>query len=173
MSEIRTARLVLRAMNEEDTEALLAILRDEQVGRTFMLPDMSDPQTAQKLARRYCLLSQEPELFVMGIALNGRVIGLVNEVDKTADTIEIGYVIHPDFWNRGYATEMLQAVIPALFARGWHVVRTGYFEENPASGRVMEKSGMHPIDLVDTVEYRGVTHRCLYYEATDAKKGLT
>ena len=165
MSEtIQTARLTLRAMGEEDLEDLLAILCNGQVAKTFMLPDLSQREAALKLARRYCLLSQDPERFVSGICRNGRVIGLVNEVDKADDVIEIGYVIRPDCWNMGYATEMLQAVIPALFARGWRVVRTGYFEENPASGRVMEKAGMHPIPLVDEVKYRGVKHRCLYYE---------
>lgn len=164
MTEIRTARLTLRAIREEDIEDVLAILCDGKVAETYMLPDMSDPETALKLARRFRLLSEDPERFVYGVCLNDRVIGLVNEVDKSEDTIELGYVIRPDCWNKGYATEMLKAVIQALFARGWRVVRTGYFEENPASGRVMEKAGMHPIEHVDQVEYRGITHRCFYYE---------
>ena len=40
-----------------------------------------------------------------------------------------------------------------------------YFEENPASGRVMEKSGMKKIEYTDTIEYRGKVHKCLYYVA--------
>ena len=164
MTEIRTDRLLLRIIRESDAEDLLAILRDDRVAKTFMLPDLTDRETALKLARRYQLLSEDPSRFVMAISLEDKLIGLVNEVDKTEDTMEIGYVIHPEYWNRGYATEMLRAVIETLFARGWKKVRAGYFEENPASGRVMEKAGMKPIGYTDEVEYRGVMHRCLYYE---------
>ena len=164
MSEIRTDRLVLRAIREEDTEDLLALLCDERVSRTFMLPEFPDREAALKLARRYCLLSEDPARFVMGICKDGGLIGIVNEVDKSETAMEIGYVIQPDLWNRGYATEMLKAVIPALFARGYDTVRAGFFEENRASARVMEKAGMHRTDQVDTVEYRGKSHRCLYCE---------
>ncbi len=164
MEEIRTDRLVIRTIRKEDTEDLLAILCDAQVARTFMLPDFADREAALKMARRYQLLSEDPARFVMGIACGGRLVGLVNEVDKTEDVIELGYVIRPDCWNRGYATEMLKAVIPVLFARGWKKVRAGYFEENPASGRVMEKAGMQPAAHTDEVEYRGVRHLCRYCE---------
>lgn len=164
MEEIKTARLTLRVIEEKDTEDLLAILQNKQVAETYMLPDLSEREAALKMARRCRLLSEDPDRFVLAVCLEDRLIGMVNEVDKTADTVELGYVIHPDFWNRGYATEMLKAVIPVLFARGFRTVRAGYFEENPASGRVMEKAGMRPVSRVDEVEYRGRVHRCLYFE---------
>jgi len=80
-------------------------------------------------------------------------------------------VIHPDYQNRGFATEALTASIQELFRLGYSRVRAGYFAENPASGRVMEKSGMHPISKMDTIEYRGNVHRCLYYEIENTLNG--
>ena len=59
---------------------------------------------------------------------------------------------------------MLTEVIKELFAMGFTVVKAGAFEENPASMRVMEKSGMHRIQQEDTIEYRGKVHRCINYE---------
>ena len=44
------------------------------------------------------------------------------------------------------------------------MVKAGAFEENLASMRVMEKSGMHRIQQEDTIEYRGKVHRCFNYE---------
>ena len=38
------------------------------------------------------------------------------------------------------------------------------FEENPASCRVMAKSGMHLIEETEVIAYRGKDHRCIYYE---------
>ena len=91
-------------------------------------------------------------------------IGFLSDVEIKDGTVELGYVIHPDYQNRGYATEALTASIHELFRQGYSKIRTGYFEENPASRRVMEKSGMHPVSRVDTIEYRGEIHKCLYYE---------
>ena len=99
-----------------------------------------------------------------GISLNGRFIGLINDVEIQDGRIELGYAIHPDFKGRGYATEVLTAAIDALFQAGISVVETGAFEENLASIRVMEKSGMTRIDKKDSIEYRGNPHRCIYYQ---------
>ena len=56
---------------------------------------------------------------------------------------ELGYNIHPDHWGKGYATESVRAILEFTFTRtDLHRVWAGYFPENPASGRVMEKCGM-------------------------------
>lgn len=166
MRPISTERLRLRPVTAEDTDDLVRILCNDCIKQTFMLPDFPNRAAAEKMADRYRTLSSDPSRFVMGIALDGRLIGLVNEVDKSADTIEIGYVIHPDWQNRGYATEMLKAVLPALHGCGYRTVLAGYFSENTASGRVMEKAGMRRIGRMDTVTYRGRTHQCLYCQST-------
>ena len=51
-----------------------------------------------------------------------------------------------------------------IFRIGYTTIKAGYFEENLASGRVMEKSGMHKVEHTDTIEYRGTTHLCINYE---------
>ena len=96
------------------------------------------------------------------------VVGFVNDVEMVnrhaGGYIELGYVIHPDCWGRGYATEMLGAVIGVMSGEGFATVRTGAFSENPASMRVMEKCGMQRIELTEEIEYRGQNHHCIYYE---------
>ena len=62
-------------------------------------------------------------------------------------------------------------MIDAIFAAGYGAVRAGAFEGNVASLCVMEKCGMEPISLEETVTYRGKDHRCLYREIRRAKKG--
>ena len=47
---------------------------------------------------------------------------------------------------------------------GFRKVMAGFFEENTASRRVMEKSGMQLNDLVEEEEYRGIIHKCYYCE---------
>ena len=161
---LKTSRLVLRCFAEQDRGQVIRILRNGEISKTFMLPEFPDDAAAGKLFDHILKNSLSEQHFERAVCLEEKVIGFVNDVEIQDGTIELGYVIHPDFQNQGYATEALTASIQELFRQGYSVVRAGYFEENPASGRVMEKSGMHQISKVDAIEYRGKTHRCLYYE---------
>lgn len=163
---IRTDRLVIRSLETTDSEDILAIVRNDKVKLTYMLPDFPTREDALKLFERLRTLSHSSTHLVTGIACEDRLIGFLNSTEITDHHIEVGYAFHPDYWNRGYATEALTAMIEELHRLGFPTVRAGYFEENPASGRVMEKSGMKRIDYTDTVEYRGKNHRCLYFETT-------
>ena len=58
---------------------------------------------------------------------------------------------------------MLSASIQELFRMGYSEIKAGFFEENQASRRVMEKSGMKIHDQTDDIEYRGKIHHCIYY----------
>ena len=161
---ITTNRLILRPYKESDREQVIWILRNGEISKTFMLPEFEDDAAAERLFRKILLYSHQEDHFERAICLEDRVIGFLNDVEIKDGTAELGYVIHPDYQNRGYATEALTASIQELFRQGYSRIRTGYFEENPASRRVMEKSGMHPISRVDTIEYRGKLHKCLYFE---------
>lgn len=61
------------------------------------------------------------------------------------------------------ATEAVSACIDELFRIGLQKVTAGFFEENNASRRVMEKCGMHKLKKEDDIEYGGILHHCLYY----------
>ena len=87
----------------------------------------------------------------------------INDVEIENGTIEVGYVVHPDYWGRGHATAALKLAIRELFAKGYREITAGAFHQNPASLRVMEKAGMTKIDKTDEIQYRGKTHRCIYY----------
>jgi RimJ/RimL family protein N-acetyltransferase len=161
---LHTPRLTLRPLVSSDTENAIAIFQSDKVNATYMLPDFPTREDAVKLFDRLMTLSHGSEHLVLGIALGDSFIGFLNDTGFEDGMIEIGYALHPDYWNRGYATEALTAVIAELFRLGFSTVRAGFFEENPASGRVMEKSGMHRINYTDNIDYRGKTHRCIYYE---------
>lgn len=165
-AEIRTERLLLRALVPSDLEDVLSILQNDKVKLTYMLPDFPTREDAVKLFDRLLALSHSAEHLVVGICHGEKLIGFLNSTEILDNRIEIGYAYHPDYWNHGYATEALKAMIAELLRLGFSVVRAGYFEVNPASGRVMEKSGMRRIEYTDSIEYRGKTHRCIYYETT-------
>ena len=161
-TEIVTPRLRLAPIRPCDSEGLMAMLAEEEVGRTYMVPDLSTPQQREALFGRLLAVAATQPHFVWGIYREGTPVGMVHDVDQWPDGVEIGYVIHPAYKGQGYATEALRAVIAALFDRGYRVVKAGAFEDNAASLRVMAKCGMVPIDEEEMIDYRGQAHRCVY-----------
>jgi RimJ/RimL family protein N-acetyltransferase len=162
---IQTKRLELKSMGEKDLPALVELLTDEIVGKTYMVPEFESKAQAQALAERIAAMSREENRYVAGIFLDGRLIGMLNETERQEDTIEVGYAIDSRYHGRGYGTEALTGAIGFFHARGFREVVAGAFEGNAASLRIMEKSGMRRMEKTDTVTYRGTEHRCIYYSA--------
>ena len=127
-----------------------------------MVPDMADEKTQNAIFERFRKLSQSDDRFMYGIFLQNRLIGFIHEVFIKDNEIELGYVIDPAHKGKGYASEALAASVKALFEKRYKAVTAGAFEENPASLRVMEKCGMKPTGETEDIEYRGVTHKCIY-----------
>lgn len=158
--------LILRTFVAGDQNRILEILTDKTVNRTYMLPDFDKNEDAIPLFNRLAELSHDDRHYVCCIDLNGNAIGFMNDVEIKDGCIELGYVIHPDSQGHGYMTEALWTAIRELLELGYQAVVCGAFEENLASIRVMEKCGMKRMERTDTVEYRGVSHRCVYYHIT-------
>ncbi len=153
----------LRPILESDQERMLDILTSEQVNQTYMLPDFEKREDAEPLFQKLLNMSVSPVLYARAIALEDGLIGFLNQVEVEDGSIELGYVIHPDFQGRGYMTQALKLAMDELFTLGYQEVITGAFSENAASIRVMEKCGMTRMDKTEEIEYRGKTHTCIYY----------
>ena len=142
---------------------MLDLLTDRTVGKTYMLPEYAAREDALPMFRRLAELSLEEKRYVAGIHLDGRLIGMINETDVCDGVIELGWAILPEYHNLGFATEAVTGAAEYLLDCGFDEVLAGAFQENPASIRVMEKSGMKKLERQDEVEYRGKLHRCVYY----------
>ena len=156
--------LKLRPFLPADQTRILETVTSTKVNQTYMLPDYEKMEDAIPLFERLSKLSNDSNRFVRCIDVDGRAVGFLNDVEIKDGSIELGYVIHPDFHNRGYMTQALRAAIKEFFARNYQRVICGAFEANIASQRVMEKAGMTKIEFTEIIEYRGVSHNCVYYE---------
>jgi RimJ/RimL family protein N-acetyltransferase len=163
-SRIQTNRLELKPYSDSDLEDMVCILCNDEIKKTFMIPDFETKDDAIKMFYKVKEWSFEEERFEYGVYQNDQLIGFVNDVEINKDLIEIGYVIHPNYKNQGYATEVLSAVLKELFRIGYTHVKAGLFEENVASRRVMEKCGMKITKEEDDIEYQGKIHHCIYFE---------
>ena len=160
---IVTARLTLKAYEDVNQTSVIAMVKDPLVTKSYMIYDFPNQEAELKFFHRLKVLTEDPKRFVYGIFLGQEAIGFLNEVHIEDKEIELGYFIASKHWNQGYATEALSAVIPILFDMGYERIVAAHFEENPTSGRVMAKAGMHRIDREEELEYRGKMRHCLYY----------
>ena len=155
--------VTLRPIQLQDREPMLDILTDDTVKQSYMLPDFADRRDALPLFCRLAELSRDESHYVRGICLEERLIGFLNDVEIQDRSIELGYVIHPDFQGKGYMTNALRSAVDALFSMGYWEIICGAFEENAASIRVMVKAGMQKLSRTDEMEYRDKRHQCVYY----------
>lgn len=165
---LHTQRLLLGPIRASDESDMLRIFLNDDVRKTYMIPQFRAPEEAISLFRRFRDLSLSDTHVVYGIYLQDRLIGFLNDVHTDGHTIEVGYVIHPDYKNHGYATEALSAVIQALFSMGYATVKAGAFAGNRASIRVIEKCGLEQTALEEELNYCGILHRCTYYAISNS-----
>ena len=58
------------------------------------------------------------------------------------DVLEIGYILHPDYWGRGYVPEAARTLIDLAFTElNLHKIELSCFSYNLQSQRVAEKLG--------------------------------
>ncbi|MCL2632691.1 MAG: GNAT family N-acetyltransferase, partial [Coriobacteriia bacterium] len=78
-----------------------------------------------------------------------------------------------NWWNRGIMTEALTALIEYLFDTGFNRIAAIHRVENPASGRVMEKSGMQYEGLIRQIitDGAGGFHDAQQYAIVAADRG--
>jgi len=93
-------------------------------------------------------------------------IGLIGATIAGLHDLELGYIVAPQANGKGYATEAVKSLISSLFSltsvqRILANVRT----VNPASHRVLEKSGFAYVDSgLDYLPARGGLHPCDRFE---------
>jgi ribosomal-protein-alanine N-acetyltransferase len=125
----------------------------EQVGRLLnaRLPkEWPDPELAKFLPFYARLLREDPQLLGYGVWLlierEGRtVVGSAGFQGhpSTEGEIELGYGVHADFRNQGYASEAARALLRwASEQPGVKRVIAHCDQDNIASQRVVEKAGM-------------------------------
>lgn len=177
--ELVTARLTLRPWAAGD-EGKLARHADNWNVARHLRDRFPHPYSYQE-AERWVALNQAAEgpTLEFAIALDGEPIGgvgLIPKDDIWRSGMEIGYWLAEPYWGRGYTAEAIAAVVAYAFARfpEIEVVQARHVEGNPASGRVLAKSGFQ-LDgrLRKAAVKRGVVSDVLVYSITrdDAARG--
>lgn len=161
--QIQTKRLTIRPVLKESLPTLCRLLTDPKVTEFYMVPDFENENHVVFLAQRLMEISNQPNRILLGIYLGEDLIGIVNEMDTQDDFMELGWALLPEYHHCGYGSEMLTAVMDALFAQGVPQIVAGAFAENQSSIRMMIRCGMTQIEREEEISYRGKVHCCFYF----------
>ena len=142
---IETERLVLRLPSVADAEAIFnSYAQDEEVTRYLMWrPHKNIQETEVFLAS--CVAAWEKDArfpYVLTTKESGVVAGMI-EIRLDGFKAEVGYVLSPQFWGKGMATEALRSLVKWALSQNSIYRIWGLCDvDNLASARVLKKAGM-------------------------------
>lgn len=160
---MQTPRLILRALDERDVDAIFAYASSPTVTQYVLWDTHQTKDDTRGFIRDYVVPSYRekiPDSF--GICLKEApetVIGTIGcrRVGGSTHTLEMGYVLSEAFHGRGIMPEAAAAMLDYVFANTDVVrVQAHSMAENVASQRVMQKIGMrHEGCLRSALLHRG------------------
>ncbi len=157
---LKTERLILRRFTENDKENCLPFLSNKQdcymdCCRNFMIKD-------EDYYQRVALFIERETQYAVTLKESGELIGTIHIFPDTAravDTMEIGYCIAHEHQRKGYATEMLTAILQLLQNDLLvDTISAGTLPENNASICLLERLGF---------QAEGIRHHAVWHETLD------
>ena len=160
---LQTQRLTLEPITGAHAEPMFASMQASALYEWIgALPPANVEALRQRWQRVESRLSPDDSSAWLGWAArrtdDGVYIGKLDaEVDVANVALNVGYLVFPTFWGRGYATEALGAVVAHLEAYGVTELRATVTVGNQASERVLTKAGFVRTGiLLANDEIRGV-----------------
>ena len=146
---IATERLLLRPFEPGDLDAFVTMHGDPEVVRYlyFGVRDREALRGVLKEKAGRTKLEREGDALNLAavVAGTGELVGDVTLFWRSEEHRggEVGYILHPAFGGRGYATEAARALLRIGFeALGLHRIVGRLDGRNTASARVLERLGM-------------------------------
>jgi RimJ/RimL family protein N-acetyltransferase len=162
--QLQSDRLRLRKLAPDDAVHFARLLEHDSES-VQMMATMPDPCTAEA-ARGWIeqRLGAGARLFAILRAEDGEFLGAIG-FGGPPEALELGYWIGRPHWGRGYVTEAVQTIIEFARACGVRKMLADTWPYNPASERVLEKTGFRKIGsaMVDT-PLRGGLRRVNQFE---------
>lgn len=165
---ITTQRLFLRKFRHSDADAMFSGWAGiPQATRYVSWGTHRTPDETAAIIDSW--IAEYPKLHFYEWAITdlatGKLIGSIGAAAQPDSTAcEVGYCLAPEYWNQGLATEACRAVIQYLWNCGFESIDALHDLRNPASGRVMQKSGMHyQGKRMVTLMKNGQTVPCCHY----------
>ncbi len=175
---IETMRLQLRRFRAEDAEDMFYNWAgDPEVCKYLSWGPHPEVNVSRRRIAYWLSTYERNNSYVWAIESKFKkmVVGTISVeiTDDSTSTCEVGYCLCKDYWGRGIMTEALHVVMHFLLNEvGYQRVIAKYDVQNIASGRVMQKAGMHFLKYEYRVGMRrdGSYYDCAVYERERAEE---
>lgn len=145
MDKISTNRLLLRALEKEDAQALFDYAKLDNVGPSAGWQPHKSIEESQKIIE-YMIKSNE--VWAITLKDSKTMIGSIglHKKEHQNNELEVGYVLNPTYWHQGYMIEAVRALIQYAFSHlGIKKLHCAHFKENINSKKVIDKAGFKPV----------------------------
>ena len=154
---IAAGRFILRPVRRSDAGLFALYAGDRRVAEaTRSIPHPLPPGAAEAFVTRAMQAGGDEDVWVMDGAASGlaEVLGVISlkRMDETKwdrGQSEIGYWVAPAFWNTGFASEALRALIAANPQKN-RTIFAEVFQDNPGSARVLTNAGFQYLGDAET-----------------------
>jgi RimJ/RimL family protein N-acetyltransferase len=147
---VQSQRLEIQDLRLEDFEQLLTISSNPDVTRTndylpaepaalrSWLEETISSESGQPRTSHHSAIRLKDGDEIIGW------IGLQLTNEPELGRVDFGYALAPVYWNQGYMTEAVRAMLEYCFTvLNVEVVQAFHLRENASSGRVLLKAGMY------------------------------
>lgn len=140
---IETSRFVLRPLRPSDVGMIAHYTSDRRVAEgTRAIPHPLPPGASENFVARALSPDRVEDVWAIDGSAHrlDELLGIVSLTRMDSDQSELGFWIGAGFWNTGFATEAVEALVAA----NPHKARTLFaeaFQDNPGSARVLTNSG--------------------------------
>lgn len=142
-SNIKTERLLLRSINNQDVEITYLLRSNPIVGKYIIRPLCKDRVEAKAHVDKVINLMKNNESIVWIIEYE-KPIGTICLWNFSEDrkTAEVGYDLLPEYHSKGIMTEALKMILGFGFdTLGLKVIEAYTHKENNSSKRLLERQG--------------------------------
>lgn len=143
---LKTNRLLLRELTENDAQAILDCFSNPDVLRHYGQKPLTSLEQVKQIIQNFSHNFENKLGIKWGIAKQGQegIIGTIGFQEWSIEhkKAEISYALFPNSWGHGYAKEAVEKVISYGFQE-MDLVRIGaiVFTENLSSNKLLEKLG--------------------------------
>jgi ribosomal-protein-alanine N-acetyltransferase len=146
IENMKQGPIALRAMRREDADSLFVMLGDGAVMRHLLWKKHEGPGETLMFMEQMAVQVQQGGAFhwVIEEKQTGRAVGLASLTCESAkhNRYDLGYCLAKEAWGQGYVTQAVRAVLDYGFLReGIWRIQAHVFSDNPASMRVLQKTG--------------------------------
>ncbi|MBE6314133.1 MAG: GNAT family N-acetyltransferase [Bacteroidales bacterium] len=141
---IKTDRLMIRPYKLSDLYDLHRVCSNERIGLTGGWKPHGSLEESEWILRNYFMAKENRWAIVL--RTNDEFIGSIgfseDEKRTNPNVKSLGYWMAEEHWGNGYMSEAVVAVVNYAFRKlGFEIITADCYPHNPASRRVLEKSG--------------------------------